>query len=149
MTHPFRTRHVLVLAASAAAAAGAVLLPTGAFAAPAATPHGVVADSAPGDPCSGPGNPACSSGPQSGTIGPVDEGGGIVVNPGGTPPAAEHGPGKQGPGKHGRGKNQPGKDLPVTGGTGAGGWVQPPDSRGRVCDVAPCGPSTQPRIEAL
>ncbi|KOY54222.1 hypothetical protein [Streptomyces sp. XY332] len=50
MKHPFRTRHFLVFAASTAAAAGAVLLPTGAFAATEATPHTVVAESKPATP---------------------------------------------------------------------------------------------------
>ncbi|MFE6845833.1 hypothetical protein [Streptomyces sp. NPDC057686] len=150
MTHPFRTRRFLVFAASTAAAAGAVLLPTGAFAAPVTTAHTVVAaDSPPANPCDGPGNMACSSGPQTGTIGHVDEGGGaVVVDPGGTPPAAKAGQGRHGPGKGG--KVHPGKNLPVlVGGTDAVGWVHPPNGGDVVCDVAPCGPSTQPRIEAL
>ncbi|MFF3861655.1 hypothetical protein [Streptomyces sp. NPDC002209] len=148
MTHPFRTRRFLVFAASTAAAAGAVLLPTGAFAAPATTPHTVVADSPPANPCDGPGNMACS-GPQTGTIGHVDEGGGaVVVDPGGTPPDTKAGQGRHGPGKWG--KKHPGKNLPVpVGSTDDGGSVQPPIGRDVVCDVAPCGPSTLPRIEAL
>ncbi|WP_404962264.1 hypothetical protein [Streptomyces sp. 147326] len=44
MTHLFRTPRFLMLAASTAVVAGAVLVPTGAFAAVPAAPHAAVAD---------------------------------------------------------------------------------------------------------
>ncbi|MDX6759986.1 hypothetical protein SIN09_11160 [Streptomyces sp. F8] len=44
MTHPVRTRRLALFAAATAMAAGAVLVPTTAFAAPQAAPHAVVAD---------------------------------------------------------------------------------------------------------
>ncbi|MEU9180395.1 hypothetical protein AB0C90_26770 [Streptomyces sp. NPDC048550] len=44
MTHPFRTRRLVMFVASAAVTAGGALLPTGAFAAVPATPSVAVAD---------------------------------------------------------------------------------------------------------
>lgn len=44
MTHPFRTRRLVMFVASAAVAAGGALVPTGAFAAVPATPSAAVAD---------------------------------------------------------------------------------------------------------
>ncbi|MFJ7777325.1 hypothetical protein [Streptomyces yangpuensis] len=44
MTHPLRTRRLALFAATTALAAGAVLVPTTAFAAPQAAPHTVVAE---------------------------------------------------------------------------------------------------------
>lgn len=49
MTHPFRKRRLVLFAASTAVAAGAVLVPTTAFAATPAAPHTVMADSGAGD----------------------------------------------------------------------------------------------------
>nr|WSW60074.1 hypothetical protein OG513_16615 [Streptomyces sp. NBC_00998] len=150
MTHVLRTRRFLVLAASSALAAGAVLLPTGAFAATAASTHTVAADGdpAPGD-CNGPGNPACSArtDPLLPPVGEPDgQGPVLVINPEVTPPDVKTDPGKHGQGKHGQGKGHPGK----TGRTGGGVVVvQTPNTRDWVCDVAPCGPPTHPQIEAL
>lgn len=44
MTHPLRPRRLALFAATTALAAGAVLVPTTAFAAPQAVPHDVVAE---------------------------------------------------------------------------------------------------------
>ncbi|MFE5723196.1 hypothetical protein [Streptomyces erythrochromogenes] len=44
MTHPFRTRRLALFAATSALAAGAVLVPTTAFAATPAAPHAVLTD---------------------------------------------------------------------------------------------------------
>ncbi|THA82785.1 hypothetical protein [Streptomyces sp. A0592] len=49
MTHPFRTRRLALFAATSALAAGAVLVPTTAFAAAPAAPHAVLADGGGGD----------------------------------------------------------------------------------------------------
>ncbi|MFC9820577.1 hypothetical protein ACFWG6_31670 [Streptomyces erythrochromogenes] len=49
MTHPFRTRRLVLFAAAGALAAGAVVVPTTAFAATPAAPHAVLTDGGSGD----------------------------------------------------------------------------------------------------
>lgn len=133
MTQPFRTRQFLVFAASTAAAAGAVLLPTGAFAATPATTHTVVADS-------GPGNPGHNGSTLLLVVPEGSDDGRIIVKP-----EAHDGQGKdqsQGPGKHGPGKGNPGK----SGGTDGGGVLDPPRDPIWICVAAPCGPPPQAQV---
>uniref|UniRef100_A0AAU2JWN5 Uncharacterized protein n=1 Tax=Streptomyces sp. NBC_00049 TaxID=2903617 RepID=A0AAU2JWN5_9ACTN len=85
MTHPLRTRRAALLAASAAMAAGAVLVPTNALAATPATAHTAVTDNGDRDPraLADPGDPGDpgDSGDRSTLLflGPVDNA--VVVIP--------------------------------------------------------------------
>ncbi|WP_030296408.1 hypothetical protein [Streptomyces katrae] len=132
MTHPFRTRRFLVFAASTAAAAGAVLLPTGAFAATPATPHTVVADD-------GPGNPAHSESSTLLWITPEgsDEGR-IVVKPDVQKPQDNRAVNKADHGK-----------IRVHDNVGrGGGLLDPPKDPVWICVAAPCGPPSHARTVA-
>ncbi|MEV0411247.1 hypothetical protein AB0I68_10690 [Streptomyces sp. NPDC050448] len=129
MTHPFRTRHFLVFAASTAAAAGAVLLPTGAFAATPATPHTVVAESRPGNPGQNDNSSLLWVVPEG-----SDEGRIIVL------PDAKDVHDNTGHSKPGQGKIHPGKgDRHDSTGVQA-----PGKSYEWECVAAPCGPPSQP-----
>ncbi|MFF1337592.1 hypothetical protein ACFVYT_06680 [Streptomyces sp. NPDC058290] len=132
MTHPFRMRRMFVFAASTAAAAGAVLLPTGAFAATPATAHTVVSD---GD-IGSPGARLPNDEPHVSNlllITPKDsDEGRIIVKPDTTQDGQGQGDVvKRGPGKVRPGKNDHNDDTGVTIPEGERVWI---------CVTAPCGP---------
>nr|WSW63544.1 hypothetical protein OG513_36000 [Streptomyces sp. NBC_00998] len=127
MTHPFRMRRMFVFAASTAAAAGAVLLPTGAFAATAATPHTVEAQGEPGpDPAHSDSNSTLL------LIVPEDSDDGKIV----VKPDAQDGQGKGDAVKPDLGKLRPGK----TDRHENTGVTNPYREPVWICVAAPCGP---------
>ncbi|MFI5999469.1 hypothetical protein ACIA98_03485 [Streptomyces sp. NPDC051366] len=131
MTHPFRMRRMFVFAASTAAAAGAVLLPTGAFAATPATPHTVVAQGEPGP------NPAHNDNNSTLLlVVPEDsDEGRIVVKPDVQEPQDNRAVNKADPGKI-RVHDKAGRD---------GGLLDPPKDPVWICVAAPCGPPSNAR----
>ncbi|MFB7461975.1 hypothetical protein ACFCZ1_00480 [Streptomyces sp. NPDC056224] len=124
MTHPFRTRHLVLFAATTAVAAGAVLVPTTAFAATPAAPHTVVTVTADGD-----------DGNKSSLLLVVPPGseGTIKIAPG------EDQPAKNRPGKWGSDKS--GKKHPGKGGSSDDRIIVTPGKPTEwQCITAPCGP---------
>lgn len=119
MTHPFRTRRLVLFAAGAAVAAGAVVVPTTAFAATPAAPRTVVADTGDAD-----------DGNKSDLLLVVPPGseGTIKVAPGEDQPAKNH-PGKWGNKRPGKGGSS-GTKVVVTDGKPV-----------LECFAAPCGPA--------
>ncbi|MEV6731186.1 MULTISPECIES: hypothetical protein [unclassified Streptomyces] len=134
MTYPFRMRRLFVFAASTAAAAGAVLMPTGAFAATPATPHTVVSD---GD-IGSTDTPLPNDEPHVSNlllVVPEDSDEGRIV----VKPDAQDGQGKGGVVKPDLGKQRPGK----TDRHENTGVTNPHREPVWICVAAPCGPPSQ------
>uniref|UniRef100_A0AAU2JIV1 Uncharacterized protein n=1 Tax=Streptomyces sp. NBC_00049 TaxID=2903617 RepID=A0AAU2JIV1_9ACTN len=125
MTHRFRTRRIVLFAASTAIAAGGVLVPSTAFAATPAAPHTVVADT---------GDAADGSKSNLLLVVPAGSEGTIRIAPDDDQPV------KIRPGKWG--KKRPGKGGPVD-----DKIVIHPGNPGQwQCITAPCGPPGQDSV---
>ncbi|MEV6679205.1 hypothetical protein AB0N09_20495 [Streptomyces erythrochromogenes] len=122
MTHPFRTRRLALFAATSALAAGAVLVPTSAFAATPAAPHASLADGGSGD-----------RGADSTLLWTAPSGDGRIKIGPGKDRSAKHRPGK---GSDGKGSDDEWKK----GDKGGKKHPHVPKSPQWQCTTAPCGP---------
>ncbi|NXY97903.1 hypothetical protein HYE82_26720 [Streptomyces sp. BR123] len=130
MTHPFRTKRLVLFAASTAMAAGGVLVPGTAFAATPATPHTVTVR---GDDISG--------GDTSTLLFLGEPDNAIQVAP------DKDLPGKGGTGKKSEGKW--GKNRPGKGGSSEGTGAKVPEKPDWQCVTTPCGPPDDVRTEVV